>query len=303
VGRDPEGLLELDLLVVLGASQLDTETAAALAEALPDGARLVLSGDPALLGSAGAGQVLADLLAAGVCPRVISRTPDPGPVGELVSSVGIGELVQVAAPAKEVVVVPVQDAGEALHRTAQLVTESIPRAFGQDAAGIQVITPAHGGAVGTRALNSALKERLNPGPGRFGGFDPGDRVAWSPAPGQTLLGVLTGPDEAGTGLRLDCGGEGEQLTVPAGDGALRHAWAITAHQAAGRRWPAAVVVVPGDAGAILDRAWVYTAFGRAERHLSVVQGAGPALAGAVAGVPAARRTRLPTLLRLNTAAP
>lgn len=111
-----------------------------------------------------------------------SRTPDPGPIGELVSGVGIGELNQVEAPGKEVVIVPVRDAGEAVHRTVQLVADSVPRAIGIPAEQTQVITPGHGGAVGTRALNTALKERLNPGPGRFGGFDPGDRVVHSPRP-------------------------------------------------------------------------------------------------------------------------
>lgn len=292
-GRDAEGQLALDLLVVLDAAALGTESAAALAEAVPDGARLVFSGDPLLLGAAGPGRLPADLRAAGVCPHVVSRTPDPGPLGELVSAVGAGELPAVEAPGREVVVVPVRDAGEALHRTAQLVTESIPRAFGERAAGIAVLTPGHGGPVGTRALNAALKERLNPGPGRYDGFDPGDRVCWSAAPGRVRLGVLTGADD--TGFQLEFGG-GERRTVPRGAGTLRHGWALTAHQAAGRRWPAAVVLIPGDADAALDRAWVYTAFGRAERHLSVVQAAGPALARAVAADPAPRRTRLPALL-------
>ncbi|MGW0649710.1 helix-hairpin-helix domain-containing protein [Streptomyces umbrinus] len=176
-GRDADGMLRTDLLIVLDAPQLDVESAAMLAESLPDGARLVLSGDPGVLWSAGPGRVFADLLAARACPQVASRTPDPGPIGELVSGIGIGELNQVAAPGKEVVIVPVRDAGEAVHRTVQLIADSVPRAIGIPAEQTQVITPGHGGAVGTRALNTALKERLNPGPGRFGGFDPGDRIA------------------------------------------------------------------------------------------------------------------------------
>src|SRR5690606_20649256 len=40
-GRDAEGALALDLLVVLDAPQLDVEAAALLTESLPDGARLV----------------------------------------------------------------------------------------------------------------------------------------------------------------------------------------------------------------------------------------------------------------------
>ncbi|MFC7306769.1 helix-hairpin-helix domain-containing protein [Streptomyces monticola] len=296
-GRDSEGALALDLLVVLDAPQLDVETAAMLVESLPDGARLLLSGDPGVLWSAGAGRVFADVLAARGCPVVVSRTPDEGPIGELVSGIGIGELNQVAAPGKEVVIVPVRDAGEAVHRTVQLVADSVPRAFQLPADATQVITVGHGGAAGTRALNAALKERLNPGPGRFGGFDPGDRVAYATAgSGRTRLGRVVRADAEG--LHLEC--EGDPVVVPKDrvEQSVRHGWALTAQQAAGQRWPAAVAVLPGDAAQGLTRAWVYTAFSRGERHLSVVHGVEQALPRAVAEVPAKpRTTRLQTLLR------
>ncbi|MFI1017206.1 helix-hairpin-helix domain-containing protein [Streptomyces sp. NPDC020965] len=295
-GRDPEGALALDLLVVLDAPQLDVESAAMLVESMPDGSRLVLSGDPGRLGSAGAGRVFEDLLAAKVCPRIVSRTPDPGPIGELVSGIGIGELNAVDAPRKEVVIVPVRDAGEAVHRTVQLVADSVPRAIGVPPEQTQVITVGHGGSAGTRALNAALKQRLNPGPGRFGGFDPGDRVAYTPAPGRTVPGTVVSADAEG--LRLDCAG-GAGVTVPKDrvESAVRHGWALTAHQAVGMRWPAAVVVLPGDAAGGLNRPWVYTAFGRGERHLSVVHGVDQALPRAVTEIPAPERTtRLRPLL-------
>ncbi|MFJ2515174.1 helix-hairpin-helix domain-containing protein [Streptomyces griseoviridis] len=294
-GRDAEGALDLDLLVVLDAPQLDVEGAALLVESLPDGARLVLSGDPGVLWSAGPGRVFADLLAARVCPQIASRVPDPGPLGELVSGIGVGELNQVEAPGKEVVIVPVRDAGEAVHRAVQLVADSVPRAIGVPAEQTQVITPGHGGAVGTRVLNAALKERLNPGPGRFGGFDPGDRVAYSPAPGRTLTGQVVRADAEG--LHLRCAGAAVVVPKERVEQTVRHGWAVTAHQAAGARWPAVVVVLPGDAAQALSRPWVYTAFGRAERHLSVVHGVEQALARAVAEVQAKpRTTRLPALL-------
>ncbi|MEV6014044.1 MULTISPECIES: helix-hairpin-helix domain-containing protein [unclassified Streptomyces] len=298
-GRDADGALDLDVLVVLDAPQLDVETAAVLVESLPDGARLVLSGDPGVLWSAGPGRVFADLLAARACPQVASRTPDPGPIGELVSGIGIGELNQVEAPGKEVVIVPVRDAGEAVHRTVQLVADSVPRAIGVPAEQTQVITPGHGGAVGTRVLNAALKERLNPGPGRFGGFDPGDRIVHSPAPGRALPGRVVKADAEG--LHLDCAGDPVVVAKERVEQTVRHGWALTAHQAVGLRWPAAVVVLPGDAAAALTRPWVYTAFGRAERHLSVVHGVEQALPHAVAEVPQkARTTRLQALLKAQT---
>lgn len=294
-GRDEDGALALDLLVVLDAPQLDVESAAMLVEALPDGCRLVLSGDPGVLGAAGAGRVFADVLASGACPQIASRVPDPGPIGELVSGIGIGELNRVEAPGKEVVIVPVRDAGEAVHRTVQLVADSVPRAIGVPSADTQVITVGHGGSAGTRALNAALKQRLNPGPGRFGGFDPGDRVAHAPAPGRTVQATVVSADA--DGLRLDC--EGEPLVVPKErvEATVRHGWALTAHQAAGMRWPAVVVVLPGDAAQGLSRPWVYTAFGRGERHLSVVHGVDQALPRAVAERRAPERTtRLRALL-------
>ncbi|MFC9812916.1 ATP-binding domain-containing protein [Streptomyces virginiae] len=300
-GRDADGQFALDLLVVLDAPQLDVESAAALVEGVADGARLVLSGDPAVLGSAGAGRVFADVLAARTCPQLVSRTPDPGPVGELVSGVGIGELNQVDAPGKEVVIVPVQDAGEAVHRAVQLVAESVPRAFGIPADSVQVITPGHGGSAGTRALNAALKERLNPGPGRFGGFDPGDRVVHVPSPGRALPARVVSADAEG--LHLDRAGV--RIVVPKDlvESQVRHGWAVTAHQAVGARWPAVVVVLPGDAAQALSRDWVYTAFGRAERHLSVVHGVDQALPRAVAEVlPKPRTTRLTGLLKALAAA-
>ncbi|MFH9296206.1 helix-hairpin-helix domain-containing protein [Streptomyces sp. NPDC017520] len=294
-GRDEDGALALDLLVVLDAPQLDVEGAAVLVEALADGARLVLSGDPGVLGSAGAGRVFADVLASHACPQVVSRTPDPGPIGELVSGIGIGELNQVDAPGREVVIVPVRDAGEAVHRTVQLVADSVPRAFSIPAEETQVITVGHGGAAGTRALNEALKQRLNPGPGRFGGFDPGDRVVHVPAPGRAVPGVVRSADAEG--LRLDCGGVPVVVPQERVESSVRHGWALSAHQAAGMRWPAAVVVLPGDAAQGLSRPWVYTAFGRGERHLSVVHGVDQALQHAVAQVSAQERTtRLRPLL-------
>ncbi|MEU4096947.1 helix-hairpin-helix domain-containing protein [Streptomyces sp. NPDC026673] len=300
-GRDEDGALALDLLAVVDAPQLDVETAATLVEAVPDGARLVLSGDPAVLWSSGPGRVFADLLAAKVCPQVASRTPDAGPIGELVSGIGFGELAAVDAPGKEVVIVPVRDAAEAVHRTVQLVADSVPRAIGVPPEQTQVITPGHGGAAGTRALNAALKERLNPGPGRFGGFDPGDRIVHVPAPGTAVPGTVVSADAEG--LRLDCGGTAVVVAPDAVAAQVRHGWAVTAHQAAGRRWPAAVVVLPGDEARALTRAWVYTAFSRGERHLSVVHGVDEALPRAVAEIPARERTtRLREILREQAAA-
>jgi exodeoxyribonuclease V alpha subunit len=214
-----------------------------------------------------------------------------GPLGELVAAVRGGTLPPVPVdPQRRVVIVPAGDAAEAAYRVVQLVTDSIPRAFGLAPGAVAVLTPLQRGAAGARALNAALKARVNPGPGAFGGFDPGDRVV---APSGEI-GVVTGP--AGEdGLAVDGLG-----AVPRHR--LRPGWALTVVRAAGGRWPAVVAVFPPDAGGLLGRPLALTAFTRAERHLSVVHAAGPALVRAVrdVAVPRPRRTRLGALLAQPT---
>jgi Helix-hairpin-helix containing domain/UvrD-like helicase C-terminal domain len=76
--------------------------------------------------------------------------------------------------------------------------------------------------------------------------------------------------------------------------------ALSVHAAARSRWPAVVLVLPGEAAGALSRSLVYTAITRAERHLSVVHAAGSALAVAVAAPPRPRRTRLRALLAAHS---
>ncbi|SEL92856.1 ATP-binding domain-containing protein [Streptacidiphilus jiangxiensis] len=292
--HDADGSLALDLLIVCDAPALDVELAATLVESLPDGARLVLSGDPGELWSPGPGRVFADLLAAKPGPVVASRQPDFGPIGELVSGIGIGEFEPVASPDKEVVVVEARDAAEAVHRAVQLVVDSIPRALGIPVEQVRVLTPVHSGPTGTRALNAALKARLNPGPGQFGGFDAGDAVVHAPTPSALREGVVRRAVPEGLEIAF-----GDETAVVAREriGELRHGWALTAHQAVGRRWPGVVVVATSDAGPELTRQWLYTACGRAERHLSLVSALGPGLPQAVATqVARPRTTRLRVIL-------
>src|SRR5690554_4852281 len=66
--------LPYDVVVVDEASMIDLPLMAKLAEAVPDGARLVLLGDPDQLPSVEAGDVLAGILAAASNPRATSDT-------------------------------------------------------------------------------------------------------------------------------------------------------------------------------------------------------------------------------------
>jgi Helix-hairpin-helix containing domain/AAA domain len=297
--RGEQWPLEAGIVVVTDAGGLDVELAAALVEACADGTHLVLAGDPAGLPPIMPGQVLADVIASGTVPVVDCPAEPGGPLERLGAAVRLGELPPVDAPNREVVLIAAKDPQEAVYRVVQLVTDSIPRALGIAVDDVQVLTPAQGGAAGTAALNAALKERLNPGPGAHGGFDVGDRIVVTSALPQAATGEtgVVGAVVADGGLEISF--PAGTATVPAALlSRLRHGWAITVQRSAGTRWPAVVAVLTPDSGPLLSRPLVVTATGRALAHLSVVHAAGPALAKAVREVRAPeRRTRLAGLLR------
>jgi ATP-dependent exoDNAse (exonuclease V) alpha subunit len=153
-------LAEADLVVVGRADLLGLEVAVQLAEALRDGSRLILVGDPQLPAAAGPGRVLADLVESAAVP-VLPAPELPGdlsPLAHLVRSVRGGRLPQLDPAQREVVVTPAGDAGQAVRRAVQLVTTSVPRVFGIEPPETLVLAPRSEGSTGTAALQQALGE-------------------------------------------------------------------------------------------------------------------------------------------------
>jgi hypothetical protein len=208
------------VLLIADAQLLSLELGTALLEATAEGTHVLLAGDPVSLRSHEPGALFRDLLEitepefGGQLPRHAVKRRPTGPLTALIEAVRYGglpprELLQGDdGKSKDVVIVTVKDPQEAIGRTLQLVTDSIPRTFKFDPDQIQVVAPRAEGPVGTITLNAALKTRLNPGPGRCAGFDPGDRaVLVGPVPELGLHGGETGvvaeADEFGLTLQLD----------------------------------------------------------------------------------------------------
>jgi exodeoxyribonuclease V alpha subunit len=231
-----------------------------------------------------------------------------GAIARLATAVRAGGLPAVDSPDREVVIVPARGSADCARRVVQLMTDSIPRALGIKVEQIQVVTPVHRGPAGTIELNIALKAELNPAPERKSTlrFDPGDRVvATANHLEATPNGFANG--EVGVVTRV----AGKVVTIDFGSGPaevsgkmladISHGWAITVHRAQGSEFQAVIVVLPPEASRMLSRPLVYTALTRAQRHLSVVHGVGPALVRAVREIGAQpRRTLLAEAARASS---
>ena len=326
LNEDEDRYAEAEVVVIADAQLVPLELGADLLEQLPDGAHLVLCGDPAALPATGPGRLLRDLLEiddpefGGTVPRVELKRRPSGPLTALVDAVRYGGLPPMEllgdAQSTEVKIIPVRDPAETRLRTVQLVADSIPRALGLSGAQVQAIAVREQGPAGAEELNAAVKERLNPGPGTCGRLDSGDRVIVREGGRLAEFGLLGGEtgtiaeaDASGVTIRLDepwlgpdeehdADGGGTVRLDPAQARALRHAWVLTLREAQGGRWPAVVAVLDGGSAAALTRSAVVGAFASATQHLSVVHGAGPALAEAVEKRPHTPcRTRLAQALR------
>ncbi|MBP6863769.1 MAG: AAA family ATPase [Candidatus Didemnitutus sp.] len=191
--------LATDFLIVDEASMLDTRLAAALLQAVPARAHLLLVGDIDQLPSVGAGNVLKDLIAvsselvaSGPTPSPIAHRPSPAeapalPVTRLSFVYRQGKessIVTTAHAINEGVAQPppvlgevgkaqtwsdlnfiaATDAEDCLAKIVELCTHFIPAHFKwfNPITDVQVLAPMHKGTVGVGNLNTRLQAALNP---------------------------------------------------------------------------------------------------------------------------------------------
>jgi exodeoxyribonuclease V alpha subunit len=302
--------LECDLIVVDEVSMVDTTLMAALLDALPRTAALLLVGDADQLPSIGPGQVLADLIAAGTVPALrltevfrqaaesaIVRSAHRINRGELPDfhhgEAGLGDLYGIRVDSQE----------DAQAKLLELVTTRIPERFGLDPVSeVQVLTPVHRGLLGTRSLNEALQRHLNPTPQASltrgeTSFALGDKVMqlendYERDVYNGDIGRVVGVDATAGSVEVLIDGRTLRYTGDELD-RLAPAYAVTVHKAQGSEYPAIVLPLLRQHGRMLRRNLLYTAVTRA-RRLAVLLTEPEALERAVRDAGDAHRT---TLLR------
>lgn len=277
--RNAERPVEADMLVVDEASMVDLPLAAALLEALPVQARLVIVGDADQLPSVGPGAVLRDWSECGRIPLVrldvIFRQAGHSGIVENSHRILAGERPQGASdPAGDFFVIDCRDAERAAQLVEQVVTERIPKRFGLDPVeDVQVLTPMHRGLTGTTELNRRLQQLLNPRGASLeaggNGLRVGDKVLQTRNDydkdvynGDVGRVVAVKPEEGELVVRFD----GRDVTYDRADReALVLAYATTIHKSQGSEYPAVVIPLLTGHFVMLSRNLLYTAVTRARR--------------------------------------
>lgn len=279
--RHAERPLECDAVVVDEASMVDLPLAAALIDALPTAARLVIVGDADQLPSVGPGAFLRDLIASAVVPTVrltaIFRQAEQSRIVLNAHRIFQGEAplgAHADEPNADFFIVERRAPEHAAETVEELVASRIPRRFGYSAlTEIQVLTPMHRGEVGTQALNERLQARLNPQGlellHRGQTLRVGDRVMQTRNDYEREvfngdLGVVLAVEAAERTLHV---GFDERRVRYVGEelDALQLAYATSIHKSQGSEYPAVVIPLVTAHFVMLSRNLLYTAITRARR--------------------------------------
>ncbi len=263
---------------------------------------VVLVGDADQLAPVGAGKPFAELVTSGRVPTValthIFRQAaglDDRPRRSRRADRAAAVVHRRGRPAAR----PVHDRARGSRRRARgdrlAGSDPVPAHYGVDpVADVQVFAPVYRGPLGIDALNTRLRDALNPhGPPVLSGrLREGDKVMLA---GRNLhdLGLMNG-----TVLRLlgahddlvSVEGDGLAVDLPEEDaGALRLAYACSVHKGQGIELPVAIVVAHPAAGAFfLRREMLYTAMTRA-RVATIIVGSASVVAAAAARADTSRR--------------
>jgi len=306
--HDANRPLKGDVFVIDEVSMVDLLLFASLVNALPDGAMLVLVGDADQLPSIGPGKVLADLIASSTLPvyrlRQVFRQAALSTIIRNAHRVRQGRMPLAARAGDRNSESPGIDPGEgredyffvnqpdplkAREMIVRMAAERLEARFGIDpGTDLQVITPMNRGICGTRELNTALQQALNPHGRKInfarGGFRVGDRVMQTRNDYEKDVfngdvGRIVGCDEDLQTVRIDYDGriveydalELDDVTV---------AYAVTVHKSQGSEYPAVIITLLNEHYMMLQRNLLYTAISRG-RDLVVLIGDPQAVSRAV----------------------
>lgn len=295
--RDGDNPLKCDAVIVDEMSMVDISLLYSLLQAVPQGKRLILVGDPDQLPPVGPGFPFGDMLRSGVLPAVrlteIFRQAQQSLIVMNAHRVNRGEMPDLKCVSSDFFFMHRNGEEAVCSLIRDLCAVRLPQKMGIPADQIQVLSPTRKGAVGTVNLNRLLQAALNPPSAdkkerAFGDyrFREGDRVMqirnnydilWKKTDGSAVgAGIFNG--DVGTIQVMDPGAE--TLSVLFDDrlaeydftqlGELEPAYAMTVHKSQGSEYRAVILTAWNGSPYLLSRSILYTAITRARELLIIV---------------------------------
>ena len=301
-GRNEWNPLEADVVIVDEMSMVDITLFKSLLSAVPEGCRLIFSGDSNQLPSVGPGNVLKDLLDFKEIPCVtlekIYRQDEGGDIVVNADLIRRGMLPDISMAGGDFFFVERTEAASVCRDLILLVQEKIPSRFQIPSGKIQILTPMKQGNVGVHRLNEILQEKLNPAGPKKQELLRGDRIfrlgdkvmqiknnystKWrirgiNGIVGDEGEGVFNGD----TGIITEINTFEKTLTVTFDDNReveyekdmldeLEPAYAITIHKSQGSEYPAVVIPLLEGPRMLLTRNLLYTAISRGTKCVMIL---------------------------------
>jgi exodeoxyribonuclease V alpha subunit len=277
---------------------VDIQLLHSLLQAVPEGKRLILVGDPDQLPPVGPGFPFHDMLRSNELPSVrlteIFRQAQESLIVMNAHRVNQGQMPELKNVKSDFFFLSARSEEELAKTVVGLCSTRLPQNMGIPSAQIQVLSPTKKGYTGTIHLNRLLQAALNPATPtkkerQFGDFlfREGDRVMqirnnydimWRKSDGSAAgTGVFNGD----VGIIREIDPQMEQLTVEFDDrlidydfsqlNELELAYAMTVHKSQGSEYQAVILAACGGSGYLLNRSVLYTAITRA-RDLLIITG-------------------------------
>ncbi len=295
--RDRHNPIPAEAIVVDEASMLDLFLAHSLTKAISNDAQLLLVGDCDQLPSVGPGNILRDLIASEQVPVVqLNQVFRQAAASQIVShahQINQGQLPRLELvsdrPKADCLWLTAPEPEQGLQAIQDLLQHLIPQLGFDPSQQVQVLAPMTRGLVGTRNLNQALQQLLNP-PGQpelsYGGMTlrVGDRVIqqvndYNREVFNGDLGTITGVDREEQELQIQFG-QRSVIYDYADLNEIALAWAISVHKSQGSEYPVVILPLYMQHYLLLSRNLLYTGLTRAKK-LAILVGTKQAIAMAV----------------------